>query len=574
MTISRKAGSSVVLLYFILGWGLLNLLQARVTPLDNDEAYYWVYSQFPAWGYFDHPPMIALMIRPGFYLFQNELGVRLMTVLSSMLTIYLVWKLIDSEIRERTGSAILFVIAILALPAFNIFGFISIPDSPLLLFSALFLTAYKRFIEKESLSGALLLGFSMAALMYSKYHGALLIICVILSNWRLFTNRFFYTASVIAVVLYIPHLLWQYSNGFPSFRYHLVERVSGFEPQNILVYFMNMLMMHHPLLLPVFLWVIFRKKTVKKFEHALKYTITGFLIFFFFESFQYHIQAQWTSLVSIPLVILFLNYSHYSPAAARWFKWAGIITIPLFLFTRIAFMYDFLPVSYLKDEFHHNKTWAGEIKKIAGSKPVVFTNSYQNASVYRFYTGGFAHSLNNLDYRKNQYDLWDFEEQLHGREVLYLPHFMTDELREKMTSVALPYGDTLYCTTFNDFQSLQRECVVLGYDKYAFSGSDTNLLNFKIYNPYPFPIDLKHSELPVSFRLAFITGGRVEYRKEIELPDDIGVLNPSDTINAVFRFTLHEVPSGFYKIAVCSSSGLLYETYNSPLREAVVTGQK
>ena len=44
---------------FLAALGILNLLQAGFTTLNNDEAYYWMYSKFLAWGYFDHPPMIA-----------------------------------------------------------------------------------------------------------------------------------------------------------------------------------------------------------------------------------------------------------------------------------------------------------------------------------------------------------------------------------------------------------------------------------------------------------------------------------------------------------------------------------
>ena len=568
-----RAGSKtpVIFFWFILAWGVLNLIQARFTPLDNDEAYYWVYSQYPAWGYFDHPPMIALMIRAGFYLFQNELGVRLLTVISNLLTIFITWRLIYADSRNEAGNVILFSIAVSVLPAFNVFAFISTPDSPLLLFSAIFLLAYKKFVEEESMTNSLLLAFSMASLMYSKYHGALLILLVIFSNLKLFTSRRFYTAVIFAVFLYLPHLIWQFSNGIPSIRYHLIDRVAGFEFGNITMYFINMLLMHHPLLLPLFLWVIFTTVAKDKFEMALKYSIAGFFLFFFVESFRYHIQAQWTSLLSIPLLILFFNNLDSRSASARYLKWVSVITIPFFLFARIAFMYDFLPVKYLKHEFHETRIWAQEIEKIAGDRPVVFTNSYQDASVYRFYTRKFAHSLNNLDYRKNQYDLWDFEEQLHGKEVLYMPHFMTDEIRENVDSIALPNEDKLFWKVYENFQSLQRECVILEPGIYSFSIRDTNRLNFKIYNPYPYSIDLNHEELPVLFKLAFITDGHAEYRKNIEIPNDVALLNPSDTINAVFRFTLDEVPAGKYKIAICSKSGMLYETYNSAIREAVVT---
>ena len=37
----------------------VNFWQAAQLELFNDEAYYWMCSRFPDWGYFDHPPMVA-----------------------------------------------------------------------------------------------------------------------------------------------------------------------------------------------------------------------------------------------------------------------------------------------------------------------------------------------------------------------------------------------------------------------------------------------------------------------------------------------------------------------------------
>jgi hypothetical protein len=41
---------------FYSAWLLINLIQAGSTELFDDEAYYWIYSRYPDWGYFDHPP--------------------------------------------------------------------------------------------------------------------------------------------------------------------------------------------------------------------------------------------------------------------------------------------------------------------------------------------------------------------------------------------------------------------------------------------------------------------------------------------------------------------------------------
>ena len=44
---------------------LLRLVAAAYTPLTFDEAYYWTWSKHLAGGYYDHPPMVAVVIRLG-----------------------------------------------------------------------------------------------------------------------------------------------------------------------------------------------------------------------------------------------------------------------------------------------------------------------------------------------------------------------------------------------------------------------------------------------------------------------------------------------------------------------------
>jgi len=243
---------------------------------------------------------------------------------------------------------------------------------------------------------------------------------------------------------------------------------------------------------------------------------------------------------------------------------------PLILFGRIASIIDFVPVSFLQSEFHNKKQWAKDISAVAGDLPVVFTGSYQRPSVYTFYTGKFAHSLNNLYYRKTQYDLWDFEEKVHGKEVLYVPSYFSDYYKANLTKEVLTKGDTIYVKAFKDFQSLQRECVILTDKDYIFSRSGLNTVHMKIYNPYPYIINLKHKEFPVVFQVAFIKNGKIEVSKDIELPENISQLNSSDTISVDCKFSLDELPAGVYSIAVISLTGVLYETYSSEFRKAKI----
>ena len=149
-------------LIFVAAWIVLNLLLSAFTDLAEDEAYYWMFAKFLDWGYFDHPPMIALMIKAGGWLFAGELGVRFFTVLFSGLTLYLLFYI--SEFRNVKLMFLLFLTS----PAFHAFGFISAPDAPLMFFGTLYLLFFKRFLEKDSLVNALLLGIVASMMMYSQ----------------------------------------------------------------------------------------------------------------------------------------------------------------------------------------------------------------------------------------------------------------------------------------------------------------------------------------------------------------------------------------------------------------------
>src|ERR1700739_1400326 len=107
-------------------WFVLLLIQARFTELLPDEAYYWNYSTNLAWGYFDHPPMIAFLIKCGYWLFHNELGVRLLPAILNTATIFVLEKLIKPKDLK------LFFVIISSSVFMQIGGMLAVPDAPLL----------------------------------------------------------------------------------------------------------------------------------------------------------------------------------------------------------------------------------------------------------------------------------------------------------------------------------------------------------------------------------------------------------------------------------------------------------
>ena len=79
----------------------VRLVFAALMPLTDDEAYYRLWSQHLALGYFDHPPFVAWAIGLGTSLLgDNGLGVRLSAVLASGAT-----SLVLFDLAKRLGLA-------------------------------------------------------------------------------------------------------------------------------------------------------------------------------------------------------------------------------------------------------------------------------------------------------------------------------------------------------------------------------------------------------------------------------------------------------------------------------------
>lgn len=138
--------------YLLLIWFIANIITTSFLELSNDEAYYWMYSQNLDWGYFDHPPMIALWNWIGYSILPNEIGVRLPSILLTTATIYFIY------LTVKPQSIRVFSLLIFSLIGLNLTGFLSLPDNPLLFFTAAFFYQYRRYIENDSVKNSLILG--------------------------------------------------------------------------------------------------------------------------------------------------------------------------------------------------------------------------------------------------------------------------------------------------------------------------------------------------------------------------------------------------------------------------------
>lgn len=543
---------------FLLGWLVLGLLQAGFTELMDDEAYYWVYSRHLDWGYFDHPPMIALLIKAGYAIFHNELGVRIIMVVINVLTLWITWELIPQKHNR------LFYLVMGAMGAMQIGGMLAVPDIPLIFFATLYFWTYRMFLERQSWKNTLLLAISMALMFYSKYHGVLLVFFTLVSTPSLLRVFKFYIACIVTALLYLPHLYWQYTHGFPSIQYHLVERnAASYDISYTLDYVLGQVLLFGPIAGWLILYYAFICPIQSSFERTLKVCLIGVLAFFLFSTFKGRVEANWTVMVFTPAVIL----AHQSIIRRRgsWklLRILTVVTLAVVLITRVYMMWDFMPGVEIRPEIHHNRAWAKALQDRAETRPVVFINSYQLASKYMFYAdGGLSYSINSRYARRNQYNYWDTEKQLWGKPVMIA--------FEK--GMEMPVTDSVYTVkgTWEYYIQPQFYSYSLIWMKPAMKKLQvrpgehmTFILQLRNNYHQPVPEDTSHEAM---LGYAFM-------RKREGLPPvrtDLGLIKALQRGIIRMDVTMPEQP-GDYQLKFCVFAGVLPPTHNSESIKVKVT---
>ncbi|ANH83640.1 4-amino-4-deoxy-L-arabinose transferase [Niabella ginsenosidivorans] len=421
LTIPKTAiqNDNQLLVGFMLVWLVLNLLQAAFLGLDGDEAYYWMLAQHIQWSYFDHPPMVALFIRLGESLGHGFLFTRLGTVLLSTLSIAFVYKGLPAYLQQLRWFIILYAATLV----FNVYAFITTPDACLFFFAALFFWRYKHFLAKENFSNSFWLALAITGMFYSKYHGVLLVGFVVLSNLRLLLNKYCWLILLIVILLFIPHLYWQYTHDWPTLRFHLIERIAKQYRINFTTdYLLGQILIWGPLISLLFYASVFKLKIKDKLMRAHLFMFAGTLGFFLFSSFKNTVEPHWTLIAGISYIALFLSLIiNGTEKFRKLFLKTAYINIVLILLARIIFLIPSGPANLIKHfrSFSYAKLWADEVYARAGTTPVVFSNSYSAPSLYKYYhPDAQTIGYNDKSYRKTNFNLMD-DHFLNGHRVFY-----------------------------------------------------------------------------------------------------------------------------------------------------------
>ena len=214
---SRHTLDLTVVPAFLLGSFLLS---AWVIPLCGDEAYYWLWSVRPEWGYCDHPPAVAwlghslqlLSSHMAFFRLPGWLAYLGSVLLIARLAAHLAEPFFDDEARRHQVYRWTLAIAVVS-PLLAHYATEMGPDSPLILAWSLGCWGLYQATHGRP-RGWLCAGAALTLAVYSKLSGWMLAACMLgYLLQRPERRRHLATPApwggvALALVLLVPHILW------------------------------------------------------------------------------------------------------------------------------------------------------------------------------------------------------------------------------------------------------------------------------------------------------------------------------------------------------------------------------
>lgn len=201
----------------------IRLVAGAITPLTFDEAYYWTWSKHLAGGYYDHPPMVAVVIRLSTLIAgDTAFGVRLVAILLGLPMSWAVWRAADMLFRDRrlAATATLLLNATLMVAAGTV---VVTPDAPLIVASSFVLFCLAKVLETGRGVWWLGVGVAVGCGLLSKYtalfFGAEILLWLLLvkDQRRWLASPWPYLGGILALAMFAPVILWNADHQWISF---------------------------------------------------------------------------------------------------------------------------------------------------------------------------------------------------------------------------------------------------------------------------------------------------------------------------------------------------------------------
>jgi dolichol-phosphate mannosyltransferase len=209
----------------------LRLAYLGSVELLPEEAYYWNYSRHLDFGYLDHPPMVAWLVRLGTAAFgQSPFGIRIGALCCAGVASVFTYRLTRNLFDE--ASALAALVLAQALPFFFLSGLLMTPDAPLTAAWAASLYYLERALVAGRPGSWWRAGFALGIGALSKYSIGLLVpVTLVFMSWdresRYWWRRWQpYAAALVSLAVFSPVILWNAQHEWASFVFQTSRRLA------------------------------------------------------------------------------------------------------------------------------------------------------------------------------------------------------------------------------------------------------------------------------------------------------------------------------------------------------------
>jgi len=215
------AGPLAAGVYLALAGLLIHLLTNGRYGFFRDELYFLACGEHLDWGYVDHAPLIALVARLSRTFFGDSLhAIRFFPALAAALNVFLTG-LIARELGGGRFAVLLACLCVLLAPVYLVSGTLLSMNAfePLFWMGCAYvlLLAFRRDNPKLLLWIGLLAGVGLQNKHSMLFFGVALVAGLLLTrDRRLLANRWIWIAGAIALLIFLPNLIWQQQHAWPT----------------------------------------------------------------------------------------------------------------------------------------------------------------------------------------------------------------------------------------------------------------------------------------------------------------------------------------------------------------------
>jgi hypothetical protein len=255
---SRWAGPLALTLYFSLTKLIIHFLTNNQYGYFRDELYYIACGEHLDWGYVDHAPMVAWLIKLSRTLFGDSLfALRLFPAVAGALTVLLTG-LIARELGGRRFAVVLSCLCVLVGGYLALDSFFSMNAfEPLFWMGCAYfiILAIKRDEPRFFLGFGFLAGLGLENKHSMLFFGFGVFVGLLLTPARrFFATRWFWVGGALALALFLPNIIWEYRHDWATLELLRNVQKSG---KNValspLEFVGQQILILHPITLPIWL---------------------------------------------------------------------------------------------------------------------------------------------------------------------------------------------------------------------------------------------------------------------------------------------------------------------------------